>query len=267
MQIKTFTLEELNNENVQYTEAALLDKNLTILKEHRASVVLNRYVLQNDTRLLIPFEVDGKIGLLNHQGHVIVQPQYDEIDECLLECTYLHVWRKSFVLERNREERLCGLIDTTGKAILPLKYRWIILSDTRELFSVQNTSYQHGVINKYQKEVIPFGKFSYIGKIVHGFVRIRTQDGWGVSDLDGELIINGLEEIWDFDDKYDSIVVKKNHVRYAISYTSLEKFQQDIKSGRGLITLEDVLEYEQHLQGKFEDGLEILATLNISEEN
>lgn len=266
MQIKTFTLDELNNGQVQYTEAGLLDKNLTILKEHRASVVLNRYVLQNDARLLIPFAVDGKVGLLNHQGQVVIQPLYDEIDDCLSEDAYLHVRRKCFVCERNREENLCGLIDTTGKTILPLEYRWIIPSDTRELFSVQNMSYHHGVINQYQKEVIPFGIFPYIGKVVRGFVRVKTKDGWGVSDLDGELIINGLEEIWDFDDKYDSIVVKKNHVRYAISYTSLEKFQQDIKSGRGLITLEDVLEYEQHLQGKFEDGLEILATLNISEE-
>lgn len=266
MQIKTFTLGELNNEKVRYTEAGLLDKNLTILKEHRASVVLNRYVLQNDTRLLIPFEVDGKIGLLNHEGQVVVQPLYDEIDDCLSEDAYLHVRRKCFVCERNREENLCGLIDTTGKTILPLEYRWIIPSDTRELFSVQNMSYQHGVLNKYQKEVIPFGKFSYIGKIVHGFVRIRTQDGWGVSDLDGELIINGLEEIWDFNEKYDSIVVKKDHVRYSISFTSLEKFQQDIKSGKGSITLEDILEYEQHLQRNFDDGLEVYATLKISEE-
>jgi len=266
MEIKTFTLEELNNEKVQYSEAGLLDRNLAVLKEHRASIVLNRHILQHDTRFLIPFEVDGKMGLLNHQGQVIVQPLYDDIDDCLSESAYLHVRRKCFIIERNREETVCGLIDTTGRTILPLEYRCILPSDTRELFSVQNMSYQYGVVNKYQKEVIPYGKFFHIGKVVRGFVRVKTEDGWGVSDIDGELIISGLGEIWDFNEKYDSIVVKKEGIRYAISFTSLEKFQQDIKSGKGSITLEDILEYEKYLQGKFENGMEVHATITLSEE-
>ena len=265
--VKTYTLEELNSGQARYTILGLKSRNLSELAEQNVGLAINEYVLQNDKRHLLPIIHNGKIGLIDHNAHVVVQPQYDYISDC--ECDYdlLIVKKSCFVLERSREETLWGLIDTTGRTILSTKYRCILPSDSMNYFTVQDMSYRYGVIDKYENEIIPFGKFSPIGQMVKGFVRVGAQGGWGVSDLDGNLLFWGIEEIWDFKKEYDTIVVKKDHVRYAISYTSLEKFRQDMLSGNKSISIDDILRYESHLQGTFDSDDMTLTEFGLPKGN
>ena len=137
---------------------------------------------------------------------------------------------------------LFGIMDANGKIILKPIYRHLSISDTKDLFTVQNRDYEYGVIDIHEKEIVPFGKFAFICNIVHGFTRVRiAKEGWAIIDSKGNVLINGFSEIWGFNEKYDSFVVTKKGRRYTVSIEALEALRLSIINGDGKITQESVL--------------------------
>ena len=261
-EIKTYTLEELNNGKAQYTEVGLTCKNQKILSEVNAGVLIDEYILKNDRRFLIPIVVNGKVGLINHLAQIVVQPQYTFISTCESENDLLKVKRLCFIESEQKKEELIGIINAQGKTIIGTKYRWIMPSDDEKHFTIQRTDYSYGLVNLYGYEIPEFNKFLYIGQMVKQFVRVR-KDGWAVADINGNVIIKGgiFERIWDLNPIYETIVVEKAGIRYSISFELLRQLKKEFdENGKIITSVEAIMKYQSYLQGDF-SGEKLSATL------
>jgi hypothetical protein len=272
-EIKTYSLEELREIHETCTESDLITKNLDILQELGVEILLEASSLQEDKRLLIPIEHNRKLGLINHFAQVVVQPLYDDINvydlnNCSTEDDLLRVTKKCNIVDY---ENMCtyedmeaiGVINARGIQVLPIMYRYISINDTKNIFTVQRLKpcYGYGVRGLYNKEIIPFGKFHNISSFANGFARIIQSNKYGIIDLQGNVIITEgmFDKIWSPDAKYDSIVCEQGGVRYTITFEMLKHLQKEyISKGRIDTSIEDIMEYQKHLQGDFSNGWETI---------
>ena len=267
-EIKTYTLEELQALDNNYTEVDLVVKNTNLLQEQSVEILLEAPSLQEDKRVLIPIKYKDKYGFINHMAQVIAQPIYDEFNKYDLakassEKSLIRVARKTYLVDYDlmctyEDEPIWGVINATGQTVLPILYRSVDISDTNDVFSVQQIRpfYKWGVRGLYNKEIIPFGKFHNISSFVQGFARINY-DNQAIIDLQGNVIIpEGMfEKIWNLNAKYDSIVCEKGGVRYTITFEMLRHLQQEyLTTGQIKTSIEEIMEYQEYLQKDFTNG-------------
>ena len=277
-EIKTYTLEELQTLDNNYAEVDLVVKNTNLLQEQGVEILLEASSLQEDKRYLVPIKYKEKCGFINHMAQVVVQPIYDKYNEydvksCFSDSSLIRVAKKQDVVDyqfmRVHENQLVwGVVNTKGERVIPVMYRCIDISDTNDVFSVQQLKpfYQYGVRDLYNKEIIPFGKFHNISSFVQGFARINY-DNPAIIDLQGNVIIpEGMfENIWNLKAKYDTIVCEKGGVRYTITFEMLRHLQQEyLTTGQIKTSIEEIMEYQEYLQKDFPNGLKII-TLETNE--
>jgi hypothetical protein len=89
---------------------------------------------------------NGKAGLLDQNGKVIVPIQYDDIDEFSEGLACVTVGRSAY-------KRKCGFINMTGKVVIPLKYDFA--DSFSEGLAVVRLDGKYGFINKRGKVVVP----------------------------------------------------------------------------------------------------------------
>lgn len=272
-EIKTYTLEELQALDNNYTEVDLVVKNTNLLQEQSVEILLEAPSLQEDKRVLIPIKYKDKYGFINHIAEVVVQPKYDEFNKYDLakassEKSLIRVARKTYLVDYNlmctyEDEPIWGVINATGQTVLPILYRSVDINDTNDVFSVQQIRpfYKWGVRGLYNKELIPFGKFHRISSFANGFARIIQSDKYGIIDLQGNVIIKEgiLDKIWRPNSEYNSIVCEKNKVRYDISFDMLKCLQQEyLTTGQIKTSIEEIMEYQEYLQRDFSNGWETI---------
>jgi hypothetical protein len=243
-------------------------KNTNLLQEQSVEIFLEAPSLQEDKRVLIPIKYKDKYGFINHMAQVIAQPIYDEFNKYDLakassEKFLIRVARKTYLVDYDlmctyEDEPIWGVINATGQTVLPILYRSVDISDTNDVFSVQQIRpfYKWGVRGLYNKEIIPFGKFHNISSFVQGFARINY-DNQAIIDLQGNVIIpEGMfEKIWNLNAKYDSIVCEKGGVRYTITFEMLRHLQQEyLTTGQIKTSIEEIMEYQEYLQKDFPNG-------------
>ena len=266
--IKTYTLEELQTLDNNYKEVDLVVENINLLQEQGVEILLEASSLQEDKRYLVPIRYKEKCGFINHMAQVVVQPIYDKYNEydvksCFSDSSLIRVSKKQDVVDylfmRVHENLLVwGVVNTKGERVIPVMYRCIDISDTNDVFSVQQLRpfYQYGVRDLYNKEIIPFGKFHNISSFVQGFARINY-DNPAIIDLQGNVIIpEGMfENIWNLKAKYDTIVCEKGGVRYTITFEMLRHLQQEyLTTGQIKTSIEEIMEYQEYLQKDFPNG-------------
>lgn len=173
---------------------------------YKVLIPFKSYDFKLDKRLIIPFSRYGEIGMSNPDGEIIISPRYDAYSgECYREDDYIKV-AKYYLCGTPENKRdigknlklLWGVIDFKGEEVLPIKYTSIKQAvGNANLFTVQKTSYQWGVINQYEQEVIPFGIYTYIGGYSKGFARAKKivglsngiiEEKWGIIDEDGKVV-------------------------------------------------------------------------------
>lgn len=179
------------------------------------------YSIENDSRLLIPFIEDNKIGFANNNGEIIVEPQFSMYyGECYNNNDLIKVAvpnpRTSIKSGDNvstYQRPLYGLINAEGKFILePIYYNITPSIGQIKLYTVQNKKYQHGVINSKGVEIVPFGKYKWIDGFDHGLSRVNLYFNnnehkivvkkWGIINSEGEEVVPvEYDEIWNFYDK------------------------------------------------------------------
>ncbi len=119
-------------------------------------------------------DTKDKIGFINDKGQEVVHCQFDDYRE---EKGYYFVEKKI-----TDTESLHGLLDSTGKEILPAKYGWIDNTIKQGGFVLQdNESYHYGVIDAQGKILIPF-TLPYIKYIYKG-VLIAQEENPGLQGL------------------------------------------------------------------------------------
>lgn len=266
--LKTYTLEELQTLNNNYTAVDLVVENINLLQEQGVEILLEASSLQEDKRYLVPIKYKEKCGFINHMAQIVVQPIYDEFNKYDLaksssDMSLIRVARKTYLVNYDlmctyEDEPVWGVINAKGEKVLRILYRSVDINDTNDVFSVQQIRpfYKWGVRGLYNKELIPFGKFHNISSFVQGFARINYNNQ-AIIDLQGNVIIpEGMfETIWNLNAKYDSIVCEKGGVRYTITFEMLRHLQQEyLTTGQIKTSIEEIMEYQEYLQKDFPNG-------------
>ena len=181
-------------------------------------VPASSYNMQDDHRLLIPFTSGDKIGFVDKEGAIVVKPQftmyygdcYDESDNIMVSVDCLYGFIRSGGRVARYKRQMYGLINYKGETIFePSFYCLIPAIGNKNLYTVQDKNYKYAVLNIDRKEVVPFGKYSWIDGFDNGLARVRIgnvtngqiQNGskWGLIDENGkEVLPLEYDSIWTF---------------------------------------------------------------------
>ena len=105
---------------------------------------------------------------------------------------------------------LYGLMDYAGKLVLPAEYHDIKPAyGNKRLFTLADQSGKHAVVTIDGKEIVPYGKYDYIGGFDNGYARVkigkvtngRVDSGakWGLINEKGEEVLPvEYDDIWNF---------------------------------------------------------------------
>lgn len=209
-------------------------------KDAKILVPASSFKLESESRLLIPFTSFDKIGFMNKQGEVVVEPQYTMYyGDCYSPTDLIKVSINEFYgfLKNNSEidsriRPVYGLINYKGEIVLDTMYRRLELAiGCGNLATVQNKELKYGIIDLNGNVIVPFGRYDYIDGFDRGFARvlvnIPTSPGcckYGIINEQGEEVLPvEYDDIWNFYGKpYDSIVVVRNGVSTKVSFSSLK---------------------------------------------
>jgi hypothetical protein len=195
--------------------------------EEPTKIVVNikDYNQSQDIRLLIPFIArNNKIGLLNHNGNVVLKPHYDIIlDDCYSEDDIIRVGTISpyGYLQKNGEisvykQYKYKAINSKGGFITNGEFLWIGISSDNKHITVQDLKKNYAVFDCSGNEIVPFGKYSWIDCFDQGLSRVIVhkdqKKSWGIINTKGEEVLPPeYDNIWSFFGKNrDSTKVIKN---------------------------------------------------------
>ncbi|CAN5917321.1 hypothetical protein BH11BAC7_BH11BAC7_14980 [soil metagenome] len=117
---------------------------------------------------------DGKAGVVDSVGHVILEPVYDEV---------FHLQTPYFTVEK---DGLNGCYDLKGKEIYPpLSSRGVYFYNGRCMVIKEN---KYGIIDSTGKEIIPT-KYDSIGMFFKGRASVLVGNKFGAVDSTGKEII------------------------------------------------------------------------------
>lgn len=227
-------------------------KQFKINKYTKILLPASSYNLETDRRLLIPFTSGRKIGFINKQGEIIVNPQYAMYDgDAYSVDEYIKVavintygFPRSNGNVSTYDNTMYGIIDCNGKVVFEPIYRSLLQSieGCKLLYTAQNMDYQWGVIDINGKRIIPFGKYSWIDGFDHGYARVKngkqasniesSANRWGIiNELGEEILPIEYNTIWNFYDKsrYSTHIEKDGksdefQIRSNPSYKKTEKY-------------------------------------------
>ena len=173
------TKEELENGTFTAAWAELAESNVSFI------VPAKNYDIRNDERILIPFFKSVKIGFVNRQGEIVVEPKFDVVrGNCLSEIDFIHVgFNYSYAFERKNGEPATynrtkwGLIDFKGEYVLEPQYSAIIVNATsiivRRAYG-RDYDGSHALLNMNGEEIVPFGVYWDIEPFQNGLARCRN---------------------------------------------------------------------------------------------
>ena len=162
---------------------------------------IESYDLSKDKRLLIPFVYGEELGFFNQDLDVVVSPKYITYHgECYGKEDYVVTVKRIPCYLGYTNIYFYGIIDYQGKEVLPVEYFRVWLPyKSNTLFTVENDKRKYAVMNSEGKEVIPFGKYTYIDGASYDYFRVKvggTPDclegngaKWGIINSKGEEVV------------------------------------------------------------------------------
>lgn len=138
----------------------------------------------------------GKYGLINKEGEIVVDPKYDYI-ECTdnpeLFKTTLSKWK--------------GVVNSKGEIVLRNEYL-DIQSICEDIIVARRKDGMYGCFNIRGEQIIPF-EYDEIRSFVEGRARIRYKGRFGFIDKSGEIIVPPFyDEVENFVDNCSLVTVK-----------------------------------------------------------
>ena len=160
--IKYDHISRLKNPTLLYQ--VYLGKLTGILNDKRDTILPIKYTnIKREIRLIDGYELtqNAQKSWINRQGKILIPPLYKKIEKFVP--GILKVASKTYTVPKDKTGRSIprvsnkvGLIDTTGKVIVPLKYHKIdILNPKYHYFKVENDGQRQGIINRSGKVIIP----------------------------------------------------------------------------------------------------------------
>ena len=153
---------------------------------------------------LLKYQKDGKYGLIDFDGKIVIQPEYDNIYA-------LEGIEKSIIIEKEGKK---GLVNTSlGEIIIPVQYLDISsLTDTYDNgYIVKNESNKLGVISADKKKILE-EKYDDIKHVTGNNYYVVVENGTTeVIDSTGQVILDkGFDSIEGID-LNNFIIIKNNN--------------------------------------------------------
>lgn len=147
---------------------------------------------------------------------------------------------------------LYGAKNCKGDIIIPFVYKEMYPFSCG-LSMVRNQNYEYGYINKYNQQVIPFGKYRWCDCLfVCGYARVlkydsfEAKDKWGIIDTKGNIIIPfEYDKIWTLKEEYlNEVKAFKNNEEIKINLVSISSKFGVLLDGLSYITTYSVEEFK-----------------------
>ena len=193
------------------------------LAEDKVSFIVpaDKYDICNDERLLIPIIKTHKIGFINKQAVLLVEPKYDitygsvlkEADFVKVGTRYSYGYPRANGEVQTYDRYKWGLLDSRGNIVLECLFANIAVSDDKELFTLKSYDSGYCVVDRNGNKIVQYGEYNIIDGYTRGYARVKKGKKWGIIDADGNVILPiEYDEIWYFYNKpkLNSTRVKKN---------------------------------------------------------
>ena len=173
-----------------------LEQQLKVLEDYEEKIsdiitlVEHDYTIHLQSKDIISFKTsqeyieiskNGKIGLMNSDCKILIQPSFDAI------LSYNHENRTLVFEMRHWDkqlERKEGVANFKGDILLQPKYDRILYYDSTLYVVLLNG--QYGIIDKEGRTLVDFGRFDYIDTFVDGLARTKKNNRWGIINADGD---------------------------------------------------------------------------------
>lgn len=183
-------------------------------------IILFVSICQLKAQNVTTFEANGRTGLKNEQGVIIVQPKYLSIGE-FIEGLAVVSTMKDWENEESYGSNFYGFIDITGKEVIPLIYE--SAKDFNQGLAIVSLTIKEkgdkdffGFIDKTGKEIIPFkysgtnGAREFSEGLAAVEVRVDAETHlWGFIDKTGkEIVAPKYYNVEDFTEGMSRVILK-----------------------------------------------------------
>lgn len=261
-----------------------------LMNKIKIIVNVKDYCPAKEDRLLVPFISESnrlgqanKIGLLNRDGEVIVEPLYDTIlDDCYSPNDLIRVGtlfpygysRKSGGVSSYVRYKY-KIVNSTGVFITDMEYDSIAISSDKRLITVQDVQKGYAVYDVTGNEIVPFGKYAWIDCFDNGLCRViqwkmtndieNPEKKWGIINTKGkEVLPLEYDNIWKFfgKNRISTKVIKRGIAKEIYfdelnlqSYKSTHSIREETEESYGTHYGEYAGTYAQDVMGYSDDAI------------
>ena len=226
-------------------------KKLELHEYTKVLVSATSYDFKADKRILIPFTSGDSIGFMDNEGYEIVKPVYSmyygdcysEDDFIIVTKIYTYGYQRSGGNVATYHRPKYGLLNSRGKVVMPVEnYSICKALGNKKLFTVQREDRQYGVVTADGREIVPFGKYDWIGGFDNGYARVKVgknsnslvENGnkWGIIDENGNEVLPVIyDDVWNFFRKgRKSTSIVKDGVRSLFVFPEFKRQESEKKN-------------------------------------
>lgn len=203
---------DVNYDTGEYSTKALNSKNQEIFTEYNKVEAISNHD-ENDTLWyednVLRVQKDGKWGVINYDGKVLLNTEYDSIES-------VQGIKNALLIEK---EGKYGVADNEGKIILDPIYTGVtnLGKDNRSGYIVKNDEGLYGIVDA-SKNVILENKYEEIEKVYGNDLYVVSQNGkQKVVNKDGQdVLTEGFDQITNILKTKDSGVIYTSNGKYGI---------------------------------------------------
>lgn len=203
---------DVNYDTGDYSTKALNSKNEEIFTEYSKVEAISNH---DETNTLwyedqvLKVQKNGKWGLINYEGKMLLNPQYDSIEA-------LQGIKNALLVKK---EGKCGLVNNEGRIILDTIYTEItnLGKDNSSGYIVKNDEGMYGIVGT-SKNVILENKYEDIEKVYGNDLYVVTQEGkQKVINKEGQdVLTQGFEQVTDILKTKDAGVIYMSNGKYGV---------------------------------------------------
>ena len=203
---------DVNYDTGEYSTKALNSKNQEIFTEYNKVEAISNHD-ENDTLWyednVLRVQKDGKWGVINYDGKVLLNTEYDSIES-------VQGIKNALLIEK---EGKYGVADNEGKIILDPIYTGVtnLGKDNRSGYIVKNDEGLYGIVDA-SKNVILENKYEEIEKVYGNDLYVVSQNGkQKIVNKDGQdVLTEGFDQITNILKTKDSGVIYTSNGKYGI---------------------------------------------------
>ncbi len=171
-------------------------------------------ITKNTTGAFFNVEENGKLGIIDIYGNIIVKPKYNSVK--FTGNNYNYDDGYFIVCDKN-----CGTIDTKGRQILPMKFGHDIIRLNDKYFAAGEIQKGMKIIDKNGRQTSD-KTFDLIRPLSDNYAFFRTygeNGGIGVIDFKGNIIMEPVFDVHDVEGASDNGLIKvRKFGKYGIVY-------------------------------------------------